>query len=79
MSLELASDGTVTGSDGCNQLNGTWELDDDDIDFSDLAATMMACEGVDTWLSGADSATLAGDELTVIGENDAVIGTLERS
>ena len=52
--LELAEDGGLTGSDGCNQLTGSWEVDGTEVDFGDLAATMMACEDVDTWLSGAD-------------------------
>ena len=39
----------------------------------------MACEDVDTWLSGAESATVDGDEMTVLGEGDKEIGTLEKS
>ena len=77
--LELAADGGLTGSDGCNQLTGSWEVDGTEVAFSDLAATMMACEDVDTWLSGAESATVSGDELTVLGADDTEIGTLERS
>ena len=65
--LELAEDGGLTGSDGCNQLTGSWEVDGTEVDFGDLAATMMACEDVDTWLSGAESATVDGDEMTVLG------------
>ena len=66
--LELAEDGALTGSDGCNQLTGTWEVDGTEVEFGDLAATMMACEDVDTWLSGAESATVDGDEMTVLGD-----------
>lgn len=77
--LELGEDGALTGSDGCNQLTGTWEVDGTEVDFSDLAATMMACEDVDTWLSGAESATIDGGEMTVLGEGDKEIGTLEKS
>ena len=77
--LELAEDGGLTGSDGCNQLTGTWEVDGTKVDFSELAATMMACADVDTWLVGAESATIDGDEMTVLGEGDKEIGTLEIS
>ena len=77
--LELAEDGGLTGSDGCNQLTGSWEVDGTEVDFGDLAATMMACEDVDTWLSGAESATIDGDQMTVLGEGGKEIGTLEKS
>ena len=77
--LELGEDGALTGSDGCNQLTGTWEVDGTEVDFSDLAATMMACEDVDTWLSGAATATVDGDQMTVLGEGGKEIGTLEKS
>ena len=77
--LELAGDGGLTGSDGCNQLTGSWEVDGTEVDFGDLAATMMACEDVDTWLSGAESATIDGDQMTVLGEGGKEIGTLEKS
>ena len=78
-SLVLAEDGTLTGTDGCNRLTGTWELDDGTIDFGDLAATRMFCEGVDDWLSRADEATVSGTTMTVYGDGHRKIGTLERS
>ena len=77
--LELAEDGGLTGTDGCNQLTGSWEVDGTEVDFGDLAATMMACEDVDTWLSGAATATVDGDQMTVLGEGGKEIGTLEKS
>jgi heat shock protein HslJ len=77
--LDLAEDGGLTGSDGCNQLSGQWEVDGTEVDFGDLAATMMACEDVDTWLSGAESATVDGDQMTIMGAGDKKIGTLEKS
>ncbi|WP_246150274.1 META domain-containing protein [Agromyces intestinalis] len=78
--LSLADDGVLTGNDGCNSLRGTWERDDDGIvDFSGLAATRMFCQGVDTWLSGAEAARIDGDTMTVLGDDDAEIGTLART
>ncbi len=77
--LELAQDGSVSGSDGCNQLTGSWELDGTTVQLGDLGATMMACEDVDTWLSQAQSATVSGDTLTVLDESGDSIGTLEKS
>ncbi|WP_350348120.1 META domain-containing protein [Agromyces sp. G08B096] len=78
-SLSLTEDGGLTGTDGCNRLTGTWELDDDGIEFGDLASTRMFCEGVDTWLSAADRATIEGDVMTVFGDDDTELGTLERT
>ncbi|WP_205649404.1 META domain-containing protein [Agromyces sp. LHK192] len=78
-SLTLAADGTLSGTDGCNRLVGEWELDDGEIDFGDLASTKMACQEVDTWLSGADSATITEDVMTVYANGRIEIGTLERT
>jgi heat shock protein HslJ len=77
-SLELASDKSVSGTDGCNRLAGTWTLRGDTIEFGAFASTLMACEGVDTWLSGAKSATVSGSTMTVQDDSGAEIGTLER-
>lgn len=78
--LALAEDGSLSGSDGCNQLTGRWEVDaSDHVDFEDLASTRMACEGVDDWLSRADEATVADTTMTVIDSDGATIGTLERT
>jgi hypothetical protein len=41
-----------------------------------LGSTRMSCEGVDTWLSGARSATIVDDELVVSDESGEVIGHL---
>lgn len=77
--LTFEADGRVSGSDGCNQLVGTWESADDIVTFSDLAQTMMACEGVDTWLSQAATAMLDGDdELAISNSGGDEIGTLQR-
>lgn len=78
-SLSLAADGGLTGTDGCNRIVGTWEPDDQGIEFGDLATTRMACAGVDTWLSSADSATTSGDTMTVFADDEVEIGTLART
>ncbi|MRG59769.1 META domain-containing protein [Agromyces sp. CFH 90414] len=78
-SLTLTADGMLSGTDGCNRLTGRWELDDEGIEFDDLASTRMACTEVDTWLSGAESATISGDTMTVYADDRVEIGTLERT
>ncbi|MGP5723361.1 META domain-containing protein [Corynebacterium casei] len=76
--LQLVADGTVTGTDGCNRLMGKWTLEEDIIHFKQMVSTMMYCEGVDTWLSGAASAKAHGDSLLVFGRGGVEIGTLCR-
>jgi heat shock protein HslJ len=77
-SLVLASDGKLSGTDGCNQLSGAWTDDEDTITFDNVASTMMACEDVDTWLSKLSTGTVSGDTLTVYDTRGKEIGTLER-
>jgi hypothetical protein len=75
--LAFTEDGKVSGSDGCNALSGEWELEGTTIDFSDMASTLMACEGVDTWLSALDAATISGETMTILDDADTEIGTLK--
>ncbi|WP_241981044.1 META domain-containing protein [Cryobacterium sp. TMT2-23] len=77
--LELKDDKSVAGSDDCNRLIGTWSLTGDTVEFGTFASTLMACEGVDTWLSQAKSATVAGSTMTVQGAQGTKIGTLQRA
>ncbi|MFV0432791.1 MAG: META domain-containing protein [Leucobacter sp.] len=71
--------GEYHGTDGCNQLGGSWAADGDDIDLGAMRSTMMFCEGVDTWLSQASTAKLSGDKLTILDESGKEIGTLDRA
>jgi heat shock protein HslJ len=43
-SMTFNSDGTVSGSSGCNGFGGEYKTDGDQITFSGLATTLMACE-----------------------------------
>ncbi|HWK19403.1 MAG TPA: META domain-containing protein [Microbacteriaceae bacterium] len=76
--LVVGADGSVTGDDGCNALEGRWDPADAQIAFSDVASTLMACDGVDTWLSGLATATVEGDTMTVRDASGAAIGELHR-
>lgn len=76
--LTLADDGSLSGTDGCNRLMGSWTADGDTIDFGEVASTLMACEGVDTWLNGLATGTVNGDTITVLDGSGAEIGTLAR-
>lgn len=77
--LILGKDGTASGSDGCNQLSGSWKSGSDGISFSPWAATQMFCADVDPWLGLSTSAQVQGDELILFDENDTQIGTLQRT
>jgi heat shock protein HslJ len=77
-SLEFMEDGSYAGSDGCNNLMGSWTVEGDTIDLGVMASTMMACEGVDTWLVQGATAVVNGDTLEVKDEGGRQIGTLDR-
>jgi heat shock protein HslJ len=77
--LDIQDDGTFSGSDGCNRLSGQGQIDGDEITFGSIASTMMACEGVDTWLSKAATGNVSGDTMTVLDDGGKTIGTLKRS
>ncbi|KQY47795.1 META domain-containing protein [Cellulomonas sp. Root137] len=76
-SLDLAADGTATGTDGCNRMTGAWEQNGTQVAFGEWATTRMACPSVDTWLSLAVKATLEGENLVFFDENGVELGTLQ--
>lgn len=76
--LVLESDGSLTGTDGCNRLTGSWSADGQTVTFGDVASTTKACEGVDTWLLDLATATIDGTDMTVLDKDDSEIGTLTR-
>lgn len=43
----FGEDGTVTGSGGCNNYNGTYEMDGTSISFGPIASTKMACDALE--------------------------------
>jgi heat shock protein HslJ len=71
------SDGTVTGSDGCNDFQGTWSGSEGSIAVGSLVASAVACPSVDTWLTGMTSVSVSGDTLAVYA-GDKQIGTLTK-
>ncbi|MFR0636512.1 META domain-containing protein [Arthrobacter sp. LS16] len=77
--LNLGSDGKISGSDGCNNLIGQWTEKDGTVDFGAMGSTQMYCEGVDSWLGGAATATISGDKMTFSDAKGDQIGTLTRS
>src|SRR4051812_26218205 len=55
-SLTIESDGTFSGTDGCNELSGKGTIDGDTFTFGPFASTQKACEGVHPWLNIANTA-----------------------
>lgn len=80
-SLNLAADGTLTGSDSCNRLHGSWSDDAGTIRFHDVVSPGMVCgpDGFDTWLSGLASGTVDGDVLSILDAEGTEIGMLDRA
>lgn len=77
--MNLGSDGKISGSDGCNNLVGQWTQKDGVVDLGAMGSTMMYCEGVDSWLSGAATATISGEKMTFSDAKGDQIGALTRS
>src|SRR5699024_3244545 len=63
--LEFLDDGSLEGSDGCNAIATTWEVEGDEIVIDSFMTTQKACSGVDTWLSKASTATIEGNVMKV--------------
>jgi heat shock protein HslJ len=43
-SITFNDDGTVTGNSGCNSFGGEYKVDGDQVTFSGLVSTLMACD-----------------------------------
>ena len=74
----------VTGSGGCNRLLGSYEVSGNDVHFSQLAGTMMACpEGMDTekeflaTLRQVSRWRIAGEHLEFYDAGGNVLGRFE--
>lgn len=76
--LEFSEDGQVTGSDGCNRIQTTWEVDGDKILITPFTTTQKACAGVDMWLSKVSSVTIEGNVMKVADSGGDVVGGLEK-
>ncbi len=58
--IDFGTDGTVSGSAGCNTFNGTYTVDGSSISFGPLASTKMACPVADMAVETAFLAGLSG-------------------
>ncbi|WP_248241556.1 META domain-containing protein [Microbacterium kunmingense] len=75
--LEFLPDGTLVGTDGCNDLSGEWIQDPEgEITLTLLSVTTADCDGIDTWLSKGRSARILGNFLYINGPTGSPIGGL---
>ncbi|PXA67111.1 META domain-containing protein [Cryobacterium arcticum] len=76
-SLTIEADGSFSGTDGCNPLEGKGTVSGDTFTFGPFASITQACEGVTPWLNLADTAKVDGNALTVYRSDGTEIGTLD--
>lgn len=77
--LDLAADGTASGSDGCNRVSGSWKVSETGVSFSAWATTRMYCPEVDAWLSTSVAGLVSDDHLTLIDQYNVPVGSLQRT
>ena len=78
--LNFNDDGTLTGNSGCNGLGGNYKAEGDQVTFSDVVSTLMACDEARMAQEGAfhqvltETATfnIEGNTLTITN-NDYVL------
>jgi|SRR5690625_2766450 len=70
--------GTMSGSDGCNGLQGEFFIDGDTAEVDRGPGTLKACPGVDTWLNGVTAVVVDGDTMTVQDDEGEELGVLTR-
>ncbi len=69
----------VYGSDGCNRLMGSWALlDDGSVELKQMVSTMMLCQDVDTWMTGAATVRVVEGVLVVSNPEHTVLGPMAR-
>lgn len=79
--LAIAEDGTWTASDGCNRVQGTWELGEEgELVTESGPSTLMACEGAQLPLAmtEANSVETDGENLVIISSSESTVTTLVR-
>ncbi|MDQ0095879.1 META domain-containing protein [Paeniglutamicibacter psychrophenolicus] len=76
--LWFSDTGGFNGNDGCNSLAGSWVVEGARIELKDTIMTLVACLGMDTWLSSAAAVRVKGDTLHVTDAAGREIGTLPR-
>ncbi len=75
--FNFSTDGTYSGSDGCNRLFGTWaSTPDEAVTLSHGAITLTHCDGVDDWLNRAALGRVKAGLMTLQDAGGNVLGQL---
>ncbi len=75
--LAISANRSFSGNDGCNNIFGSWTAGSDgSVQFIHVGMTLMACAGVDQWLSTLATGRLQGGVLTIESADGKVIGHL---
>ncbi len=77
--LWFNASGTFTGNDGCNSLLGGWEQTGQQIELKNVTMTLIACVGVDDWISKTTTVQVEGDNLLLTNKAGDELGTLPRT
>lgn len=80
--LTFGNDGTVFGNSGCNGFSGEYTVDGNEISFSEIISTLMACDdpvmaqetAIQKVLAGSATYKIEGNTLTLAsGDNILVL------
>lgn len=77
--LDIAADGSLTGSDGANRISTTWTSDDSGATVESFLTTQRAAQGMETWVGRTRRVEADGDQLTVFDQAGNHIGALTRA
>ena len=83
-SLTFNQDGSIGGNSGCNRFGGSYTVEGDQVTFSDIVSTLMACDdprmaqedAVHKVLADTATYKIEGNTLTLT--NDALVLVLTR-
>ena len=81
--LTFDADGKISGNDGCNSMSGQYEVSGDQITFSQVTSTLMACaepqmvqeQAVYQVFSDAATFKLESGTLTIMKDNLVLVFT----
>ncbi|MFF2050774.1 META domain-containing protein [Leifsonia sp. NPDC058194] len=76
--LTITDDGSFSGTDGCNAMSGKGTISGDTFTFGPFASTLKACDGVNPWLSRANTAKISDGDLVVYANGGEKVGTLAK-
>jgi len=77
--LIVNSDGSYSGSDGCNTMTGKGTISGNTIELGAVAMTQKHCSDVNTWMSKAEKGTVDGNVMTMYDSSGKSIGRLDRN